>query len=192
MVDIDLREMDQSSIARQREREREYLAACKAHGIEPELPTYRGTGTEDEVFDAIAAEDEGQHNGGVFRVCRPQPEPLQSLGAAGEAAAKILDLIMPIKTDPAAFAQTAGRRALCLAWLLGRRPEPLAELARKLGVTRACLSRMALVLGDAVGIHARGQKRHGTRRTYASNARKSWKLRRLNKAFADAAKAAAN
>jgi hypothetical protein len=184
--------MDEESIARQREREAAYIAACKAHGIKPELPSYRGAGTQDAAFDSIAAEDEGQHNGRVFRVCRPEPEPLQSLGAAGEAAARILDLIMPIKTDPAAFAQTAGRRALCLAWLLGRRPEPLAELARKLGVTRACLSRMALVLGDAVGIHARGQKRHGTRRTYAANARKSWKLRRLNKALAEAVDAGEN
>jgi hypothetical protein len=71
--------------------------------------------------------------------------------------------------------------------MLGRRPEPLAELARQLNISRASLSTYARQLEDRTGLHSRGQKGSRTRRIYADNARKSWKLRRLNKVLADAA-----
>jgi DNA-binding transcriptional regulator GbsR (MarR family) len=75
---------------------------------------------------------------------------------------------------------------LCLAWLLGRRPEPLAELARQLGISRASLSTHVRRIEDLTGLHGRGQKGASTRATYANNARKSWKLRKLNTLMTDA------
>jgi hypothetical protein len=69
---------------------------------------------------------------------------------------------------------------------LGRRPESLAELARSIGVTRATLSTFARRINDATRLTGRGQKAASTRSVYANNARKSWKLRRLNSMMTEA------
>ena len=76
--------------------------------------------------------------------------------------------------------QTAGRRVLVLSWMLGPRGEPLAEMARKLNISRLSLSTYARQLEDVTGLHSR------TRAAYAASATRSWKLRRLNTAMADA------
>jgi hypothetical protein len=171
---------------RQRRQDRQYLAACKTAGIEPEPAHYRATGTEDKVIDRCAHEDEGiKHNGSTYAVVRDDKPP-KPLTPEAEGAARILEIIMPLKQEPALFVQTAGRRCLALAWLLGKRGESLADLARGLGITRASMSVYARALEDRLGIHGRGQKRSGSRATYANNARKSWKLRRLNSLMADA------
>jgi hypothetical protein len=174
---------------RQRRQDREYARACREHGIEPEAPSYRaGTAAEElEAIDRYAIERDGAHkNGHGFQVTRAEPLPLKALPPEAEAAAKVLDLLAPQRADPAAFVATAGRRALVLCWLLGRRPESLADLARSIGVTRATLSTFARRINDATGLTGRGQKGASTRSTYADNARKSWKLRRLNSLMADA------
>jgi hypothetical protein len=41
-------------------------------------------------------------------------------------------------------------------------------------------------LVDVTGVRGRGQKGASTRATYAANARKSWKLRKLNTLMTDA------
>jgi hypothetical protein len=172
---------------RQRRQDREYLAACKAAGIEPDAPSYRAASVEDELLDRFALEQDGANkNGSSYLVNRTEPEPLAELPPEAEAAGKVLDLLCPSRAEPALFVATAGRRALVLCWLLGRRPESLAELARSIGVTRASLSTYARKINDATGLMGRGQKSASSRATYANNARQSWKLRRVNKLMADA------
>jgi len=177
---------DDESIIRQRERDAEYLAACKAHGIEPDLPRYISAlpSISDEAIDAALNDGAGAKNGTGYRTRTDQPQPLKDLTPEAEAAGRIIDLLVPVKNNARAFVQTAGRRCLALAWLLGRRPEPLAELAQQLGMTRASLSRHARTIEDRTGLHGRGQKAHGTVETYRENAKRSWKLRRLNSLMA--------
>lgn len=115
-----------------------------------------------------------------------EPDPLDPLKPEAEAALKWLEVIVPVKSGIKSFVQTAGRRVLVLCWMLGRRPEPLAEMARQLNISRASLSTYARQLEDRTGLHSRGQKGARTRSIYADNARKSWKLRRLNSMMADA------
>jgi DNA-binding CsgD family transcriptional regulator len=174
---------------RQRRQDREYLAACRAAGIKPEAPNYRAATAADELdaLDRMANEQDGAHkNGSSYTVRRTEPEPLKDLPPEAEAVSRTLDLLIPLKSDVRIFVQTAGRRCLALAWLLGKRPEPLAELARQLGCTRAALSSYVRALEDRTNIHGRGQKAAGTRATYRDNAKRSWKLRKLNTLLADA------
>jgi hypothetical protein len=180
--------LDPDSIARQEQADREYLAACRVHGIEPALPTYRGEGTKDDLIELHASQqDAATKNGSGFLVTRAEPEPLKQLPPEAEAVSRTLEIILPHKTDASTFVQTAGRRCLALAWLLGKRPEPLAELARKLGCSRAALSSYVRCLEDSTGLHGRGQKAASTRAIYRDNARRSWKLRKLDTALAAAA-----
>ena len=113
-------------------------------------------------------------------------ETLEVIEPEAEAAGRVIDLLVPLKTGATDFVRTAGRRALCLAWLLGRRPEPLAELARQLGISRASLSTHVRRIEDLTGLHGRGQKGATTRATYAATAKQGWKLRRVNKLMAAA------
>jgi len=177
------------SSTRQYQRDAEYLAACRAHGIKPELPKYRAAGKAEELadLDRYAVEQDGAHkNGHGYQVARAEPIPLEQLTPEAEAAGKVIDLLVPLKGGATEFVRTAGRRALCLAWLLGRRPEPLADLARQLGISRASLSTHVRRIEDLTGLHGRGQKGATTRATYAATARQGWKLRRLNKVLAAA------
>jgi hypothetical protein len=179
---------DDDSILRQRTKDSAYVRACREHGIEPEKPNYRAASVEDALLDKFATEQDGAcHNGSTYLVHRIEPEALKELEPEAEAAWKVLELIMPAKCDIPSFVATAGRRCLVMAWMLGRRPEPLAEMARQLGITRASLSTFARRLEDRVGVHGRGQKSSSSKDTYAANARRSWKLRRLNGLIADAA-----
>ena len=180
--------MSDASITRQREQDAEYVAACRAHGIKPEPPSYYAPGItiETEAADSVGRNDGPKKNGGSIRNRADDPEPLKELTPEAEAAGRVIDLIVPLKSGAKEFVRTAGRRVLCLAWLLGRRPEPLAELARQLGVSRASLSTYVRRLENKTGVHGRGQKGASTVATYAESARRSWKLRRLNTAMADA------
>ena len=174
---------------RQRRQDREYARACREYGIEPEAPSYRAaTGADEaEALDRMANEQDGAHkNGSGYTVRRAEPKPLKDLPPEAAAVSRALDLLMPLKSDVPTFVKTAGRRCLALAWLLGKRPEPLAELARQLGCTRAAMSSYVRALEDVTGVHGRGQKGASTRATYAANARKSWKLRKLNTLMTDA------
>ncbi len=179
---------DDDSIRRQRERDAEYLAACRAHGIKPALPSYFAPGIviEAEAADNVGRSDGPKKNGGSIRTRADDPEPLEELTPEAEAAGRVIDLLIPRKANAVEFVRTAGRRCLALAWILGRRPEALAELARQLGVSRASLSTYVRTLEDRTGVHGRGQKAASTRNTYRNNAKRSWKLRRLNTAMADA------
>ena len=153
-----------------------------------DAPSYFAPGIviETEAADSVGRSDGPKKNGGSIRTRADDPEPLEQLTPEAEAAGRVIDLLVPIKSGATEFVRTAGRRALCLAWLLGRRPEPLAELARQLGISRASLSTHVRRIEDATGLHGRGQKGATTRSTYAANARRSWKLRRVNKLMADA------
>jgi biotin operon repressor len=174
---------------RQRRQDREYAHACREHGIEPEAPSYRASTAADELdaLDRMANEQDGAHkNGSSYTVRRAEPLPLKDLPPEAEAVSRTLELILPHKTDIKTFVQTAGRRCLALAWLLGKRREPLAEIARHLGCSRAAMSSHARALEDKLGIHGRGQKGATTRDTYRANAKRSWKLRKLNTLMTDA------
>lgn len=173
---------DDNSITRQRQRDAEYVAACKAAGIKPDAPSYFAPGIviESEAADSVGRNDGPKKNGSTIRTRADDPEPLKELTPEAEAAGRVIDLLVPIKSGAKEFVRTAGRRALALAWLLGRRPEPLAELARQLGVSRASLSTYVRRLENKTGVHGRGQKGASTRTAYAASATRSWKLRRLN------------
>jgi hypothetical protein len=172
---------------RQRRQDREYLVACKAAGIKPEAPNYRAGSVEDELLDRFALDQDGaSKNGNGYQVTRAEPLPLKDLPPEAAAVSRALDLLMPLKSDVATFVTTAGRRCLCMAWMLGKRPEPLAELARQLGCSRAALSTYVRRLEDSTGLHGRGQKGATTRDTYRANAKRSWKLRKLNTLMTDA------
>ena len=179
---------DDNSIARQRQRDAEYLAACKAAGIKPEPPKYVAAhaAVELEALDRAVADAGGRRNGHSYRTEQLEPEPLDPMQPEAVAAMKLLDVLIPAKSDVKAFVQTAGRRVLVLSWMLGRRGEPLAEMARQLGISRASLSTYGRQLEDATGLHSRGQKCSGSRKVYRENAKRSWKLRRLNTAMAAA------
>jgi biotin operon repressor len=179
---------DDLAIARQSRQDREYLAACKAAGLDPEPAKYKAAlpVCGDDVIDAALHEGEGAKNGRTYVTRSDEPQPLRELPPAAEGAGRVIDLLMPRKTGAREFVQTAGRRALALAWLLGRRPEPLSELAKQLGISRASLSSHVRALEDRTGVHGRGQKGSRTVETYRNNAKRSWKLRRLNNAIADA------
>jgi hypothetical protein len=177
------------SAAKQFAKDKEYLRACAKYGVEPDAPSYISASVEDELLDRYALEADGAHkNGSGYQVTRAEPEPLKELPPEAEAAGKVLDLLCPRRAEPALFVATAGRRALVLCWLLGRRPESLAELSRSIGVTRASLSTYARKINDATGLTGRGQKSASSRSTYANNARKSWKLRKLNTLLTEATK----
>ena len=177
---------DPDAESRQRRQDKEYARACRQHGIEPEPAVYRAAGFEDDLIDRAALEDEGiRHNGQTYTVPRDD-EPLEALTPEAEGAARLLEILLPAKGDPVTFVRTTGRRCLALAWLLGKRPESLAELGRALGITRASLSVYARALEDKLHIHGRGQKRSSSRSSYRENARRIWKTRRLDALMTDA------
>ena len=180
--------MSDASITRQRQRDTEYLAACRAHGITPDAPSYYAQGIviESEAADSVGLIAGPKKNGSTIRTRADDPEPLKELTPEAEAAGRVIDLLVPLKSGAKEFVRTAGRRALALAWLLGRRPEPLAELARQLGISRSSLSTFVRTLEKRTGVHGRGQKGASTVATYAESARRSWKLRRLNTAMSAA------
>lgn len=180
---------NETALERQRKQDAAYLRACREHGIEPDPANYRASAKAEELeaLDRYANEQDGAHkNGSSYTVRRAEPQPLADLPPEAEAVSKTLDLLMPKKADVKTFVTTAGRRCLCMAWILGKRPEPLAELARQLGCTRSALSSYVRALEDSTGLHGRGQKAAGTRSTYAANAKRSWKLRKLNTLMTDA------
>lgn len=179
---------DDDSIMRQRARDAGYVRACKAAGIKPDAPSYFAPGIviESRAADAVGYKGGPKKNGGNIRSRADDPEPLKRLTKEAEAAGRVIDLLVPLKTGASEFVRTAGRRALALAWLLGRRPEPLSVLARQLGISRASLSTHVRRIEDLTGLHGRGQKGASTRSSYAKSAKQSWKLRRLNIAMADA------
>ena len=176
---------------RQRAKDAEYVAACRAHGITPDAPSYFAPGivVEAEAADNVGRTAGPKKNGGIIRTRADDPEPLQELTPEAEAAGRVIDLLVPLKTGATEFVRTAGRRALCLAWLLGRRPEPLADLARQLGISRASLSTHVRRIEDLTGLHGRGQKGASTRATYAATAKQGWKVRRLNTMLSGAVEA---
>ena len=177
---------DADAESRQRRQDREYAQACREHNIEPEPATYRATGFEDKYIDRVAFEDEGiTHNGSTYSVVR-DAEPLEALTPEAEGAGRLLELLMPQRCDPATFVKTAGRRCLALAWLLGKRPESLADLGRALGISRASLSVYVRGLETKLRFHGRGQKRASSRPAYRENARKIWRTRRLDALLTDA------
>jgi DNA-binding CsgD family transcriptional regulator len=177
---------DADADSRQRRQDKEYARACREHGIEPEPAVYRATGFEDRYIDRVAFEDEGiRHNGSTYTVVRDDAPP-EPLTPEAEGAGRLLELLMPQRCDPATFVKTAGRRCLALAWLLGKRPESLAELGRALGISRASLSVYVRGLETKLGFHGRGQKRASARPAYQANARRIWKTRRLDALMSDA------
>ena len=113
---------DDESIIRQRQRDAEYLRLCREHGIEAEPPRYISAlpSASDEAIDAALNDGAGAKNGHGYRTRSDEQQPLKELPPEAEAAARIIDILVPAKSNAREFVQTAGRRCLALAWLLGR------------------------------------------------------------------------
>ncbi len=158
---------------RQAARDREYLAACEAAGIEPDLPAYRAIAVAEpadrnrrepelahEDLAQIEADAAGARRNGRSYSAKRAAAPDLERTPLHDAAENLLDALLPKGCTRAACA-TGGIRLLALAWLLGRSEaarRPLAELAAGLGLTRATMSWHVRRVEDACGLHGRGQK----------------------------------
>ena len=166
--------------ARQAKQDREYLAACEAHGIEPAPASYRGSGycfAGTSVDDAVLSHRQSSLVGGAITECDSDDdidarlgwaEPDAELDCALEIHAEaeraltgILNLLIPEagKICPRAI----GTKILALAWLLehGRvGAESQTESARRTGQTRANVSESVRTLQKTLGgrLRSRGQK----------------------------------
>jgi hypothetical protein len=68
-----------ATIMRQRARDAEYLAACKAAGIKPDAPSYYAPGVviEGEAADGVGHNGGPKKNGSTIRTRADDPEPLK-------------------------------------------------------------------------------------------------------------------
>ena len=136
---------------RQSARDREYAAACKAAGIEPDLPKYeRFNGIGDaKVLEAII---HGKHSvldgideGDDFQFFDDEPEPDGPDKLPAEALTvllKFLDVLLPNESGVNESVRVSGIRALVLSWMLERgelAKRSMASMALELGITKACL-----------------------------------------------------
>jgi len=117
------------------------------------------------------------------------PEPVEptpaDFAAAGEIMRRVLVYCFDVPRDKkhgGPRLDMAHRRFVGVAWLL--RPElldyaSLMQLAPRLGVTRAALSKMIRNFGDAFGIRNVLQKAEGARRAYSvAQKRDHWRNRK--------------
>ena len=175
-------------------RDREYLAACEAAGIKPDVPEYEiggavqdhrrpDRGDEARTSKEDCAEVDRQAHGArrnrrAFVPARTEAPELER-SPAHEAGEALIAALLPAWGYTRRVAETAGIRLLCLQWMLGRgdtAPMSLTQLAIRLGVTRASLSWHVRRIEDATGLHGRAQKsvaaqaamREGRRRYIAS------------------------
>ena len=174
--------MDEATVIRQSERDAEYIAACREHGIEPDLPEYKilsNHASEPTEVTSAQLDDYGVRNNGARLVRVPltaiEARELEAEEAAKvpeedkvmrEAMGRVLEIIL-VGASPncraklAERARASGLRVLTMAWMVGRGPMAalsLTEMAKDLGCTRATLSWHARQLERATGFHARGQK----------------------------------
>lgn len=178
--------MDEESIARQREKDAAYITACREAGIEPDPPQYRGVGDSEhlDLYAVDVASGGALHNGARYVAHRLEAEPLKELTPQQEGAAMVLEILLPHRDrDLRTAVTTAGRRALVLGWLLGQRETSLADLAKRIGVSRASLSNYACRLSEMLNIHGRGQKSVRSREVYRESAKRTTKLRKLTRAI---------
>jgi len=157
---------DTSTAPSQEARDLAYAAACREAGIEPMLPKYcvfgkRGDSEHDFTLEALALAERTSPDGRVDILDELEPEtPPEIPDGLRDPVERLLDVLWPAGRGGKTVAGTraAGLRVLCLKWLLGRLPKPLAHYAVELGISRAVLSYYVRQLEDALGIHARGQK----------------------------------
>jgi len=176
---------------RQANADREYIQACKDAGIEAAPPQYFSSGetSDSSVLDAFAlregalpdfpAEIGGEESDAL------DAEPLSITKQTRAGIEGILNLLLPArehfsKTDAA----IAGKRALVLAWKLGRGPVArvsLAEIARRLECSRASLSLLCRQIEDATKIHNRGQKHVTARPNYVAGRKRVLERKKAEK-----------
>ena len=176
---------------RQAQRDREYLAACRDAGIEAAPPQYFAPGASSEagVIDACALR-EGVLPDFPAEIAAEESdaldaEPLSITKQTRAGIEGILNLLLPArehfsKTDAA----IAGKRALVLAWKLGRAPVArvsLAEIARRLECSRASLSLLCRQIEDATSIHNRGQKNVTARPNYVAGRKRVLERKKAEK-----------
>jgi len=176
---------------RQAKADREYIQACRDAGIEPDAPQYFASGETSEaaLLDAHALR-EGALAGFPPEIANDEEaaldaEPLNISKQTRAGIEGILNLLLPArehfsKTD----ALIAGKRALVLAWKLGRGPVArvsLAEIARRLECSRASLSLLCRQIEDATSIHNRGQKNVTARPNYVAGRKRVLERKKAEK-----------
>lgn len=110
--------------------------------------------------------------------------------AGGEILLRLVELLLPTRISKIT-PQAVGLRVLVLAWMIGSQKsdigsQSLADLAKRLKVTRAILSHWVRHYEEALGFHARGQKRSGAVESCTESAYVGWETRRSRKAAEDA------
>lgn len=101
-----------------------------------------------------------------------------------EVLSRLLDLLIPVAIDCRTL-QAIGVKAVCLAWMIqsGKADlgsESLAQIAKRLGVTRALLSHWIRHFEESLGFHSRGQKLSSTPAVFAESASRGWETRLRN------------
>jgi hypothetical protein len=163
------------------------LAACRAHGIKPEPPSYYAPGIviELEAADSVGLIDGPKKNGSTIRTRADDPEPLKELTPEAEAAGRVIDLLVPVKSGAKEFVRTAGRRALaCMAaWPPSRTAGRIGAAAWHQPRQLSTHVRRSLRFNRTAWPRPKGSHnpRHLPRECKAG-----WKLRRLNTAMAAA------
>lgn len=178
--------MDPDSITRQSGRDREYAAACREAGIEPELPDYRARtrSTADPEGIEWLTEHKIAHlelparsetSGNPAFCFFDDGQKADAVGAdyrTGFIAA--LDILLAEPGDPASanaaeFVRTSGTRALVLSWMLNRGSiagKTLTSLARELDCTKSLLSLRVRQIERRTGFHGVRQKTQGAISVY--------------------------
>jgi hypothetical protein len=137
---------------------------------------------EQDEIDARLAADAPEHPDSIeLRRILQQSERASEVATA---MLLILEMCLPLDGVIApATPKQIGHKALTLLWLLqssrcGIGDVGMADLARKIKVSRALLSHYARYWNKATGLRARGQKKATSSSSYRASAAKGWNTRR--------------
>jgi len=109
----------------------------------------------------------------------------------GEILLRLIETLLPSRISQCS-SQNIGLKLIALAWMCGVQKGdlgsmPMAQIAKKLKVSRAILSHWVRHFEKALGFHARGQKTTGAVETYRVSSRQGWETRRQRVASEDEA-----
>ena len=156
------------------------------HGwlLEESQPTH----FDHDAIDRLLVEDGDIEAGEELREAW---ESEAKCSAGGEILLRLVDLLLP-STINQASAQSVGIKVMALAWMMQSSKGsvgsmPLAQIAKRLSVSRALLSHWVRYYEKTLGFHARGQKMRGAVDSYREASGRGWATRRERIAAEDEA-----